>query len=208
MKFLDDHGQPDPRIAYNRIAERNVDELIGLCKGILADGHIHQSEAEFLLRWLETNSNARSQWPANVIYPRLQEMLSDGKLDDAEQRELLQILMNMGARPKALDDAPSAASHLPVDDPAPQIQFEGSLFVCTGTFLSGTRAQVQSEIQLRGGKTGSAPTKNTHYLVIGEIGSRDWIHSTHGRKIEKAVELKASGCPILIVSEEHWIKYL
>lgn len=55
----------------------------------------------------------------------------------------------------------------------------------------------------RGGAIASV-SKKLDYLVIGEIGSRDWIHSTHGRKIEKAVELRNGGARLAIVSERHW----
>jgi hypothetical protein len=41
-------------------------------------------------------------------------------------------------------------------------------------------------------------------LVIGEIGSQDWLHSTHGRKIEKAIEYNDTGAKIAIVPEKHW----
>jgi len=37
------------------------------------------------------------------------------------------------------------------------------------------------------------PRAATSFLVIGAIGSRDWIHSTHGRKIEAAVKLREQG---------------
>jgi hypothetical protein len=40
--------------------------------------------------------------------------------------------------------------------------------------------------------------------VIGSIGSRDWIHSTHGRKIETAVAMRERGHSIALVGEEHW----
>jgi hypothetical protein len=46
------------------------------------------------------------------------------------------------------------------------------------------------------------------YLIIGEIGSRDWIHSTHGRKIEKALEHNAGGARIAIIGEQHWFEQL
>jgi len=45
-------------------------------------------------------------------------------------------------------------------------------------------------------------------LIVADMGSRDWIHSTHGRKIEKAMEVKSSGNLIAIISEEHWVKHL
>jgi hypothetical protein len=46
------------------------------------------------------------------------------------------------------------------------------------------------------------------YLVIGDIGNENWAHSTHGRKIEKAIAYNFSGCRIAIVSEEHWLAHL
>lgn len=49
---------------------------------------------------------------------------------------------------------------------------------------------------------------DTHYLVIGDIGSAAWMHSTHGRKIEAAVELLERGTGIAIISEAHFMKSL
>jgi hypothetical protein len=34
-----------------RIATRNMDELIGMCRMVLADGHVDDIEATFLLDW-------------------------------------------------------------------------------------------------------------------------------------------------------------
>jgi len=48
---------------------------------------------------------------------------------------------------------------------------------------------------------------STDYLVIGEIGSSNWVHSSFGRKIEKAMELKEKG-RISIVSEKHMQEFL
>ncbi len=47
-------------------------------------------------------------------------------------------------------------------------------------------------------------TRETDYLVIGTLASEAWVHTTHGRKIEAAVEMKAEGHRIIIVAEEHW----
>lgn len=41
------------------VANRQVDELIGIVKGVMADGMVHQGEAEFLLLWMRTNNGAR-----------------------------------------------------------------------------------------------------------------------------------------------------
>jgi hypothetical protein len=55
-----------------------------------------------------------------------------------------------------------------------------------------------------GASANDSPTNKTSYLVIGSIGSTDWVHSTHGRKIEKAVRLRTEGRPIHIIAEEYW----
>ncbi len=51
-------------------------------------------------------------------------------------------------------------------------------------------------------------TTTLDYLVVGLLGSRDWKLSSHGTKIMQAVEHKAKGRPIRIISEEAWLKAL
>lgn len=42
------------------------------------------------------------------------------------------------------------------------------------------------------------PVKSGCVVVVGLLGSRDWAHSTHGRKIEAAVGMRRKGCPVSI----------
>jgi len=206
---LNEHGQPvDPRLAWSHVADRQVDEIIGLCKGVLSDGAVNQSEAQFLLDWLESNRHAASKWPAKVIYPRIQAMLEDGILDDDEEKELLDLLMDITGAPKVGATGRSASSTLPLDDPPPRVAFHGVGFCLTGQFAWGSRRQVEERITLRGGFVKPNPSKKTNFLVIGEIGSRDWIHSTFGRKIEKAVELREQGHAVSLIAEQRFIDYL
>lgn len=206
---LDDNGQPlSPMLAWSRVADRQVDEIIGLCKGVLADGQVNQNEAEFLLNWLETNQHAADKWPAKVLYPRIRAMLADGVLDDDEEQELLTLLMGITGSPKVAATGVSASTTLPFDDPAPRVAFSGEIFCLTGTFACGPRREVEEAILGRGGKCKSAPCKKTAFLVVGEVGSRDWLHSTFGRKIEKAVELRDGGAGIAIIPEERFFDYL
>lgn len=191
-----------------RLHERNIDELIGICKGIIADGSIVQKEAEFLLQWMESNQDAAHVWPANVLYERIRLHLSDGVLDPDDQQDLLNLISQItgGKQPQSVH---SMTSTLPLDNPAPDVEFDGRVFCLTGTFTVGSRDNVTKLIESKGGKCVKAPTLSTDYLVIGIVGSRDWIHSTHGRKIEAAVTIRDSGkTGISIVSEEHWIKFI
>jgi NAD-dependent DNA ligase len=78
----------------------------------------------------------------------------------------------------------------------------------TGQFVFGTRRVVTGAIEKRGGTVKPACSKKVNYLLVGTIGSEEWLHSTHGTKIVKAVELKRAGSPIAIVREESWVHTL
>jgi hypothetical protein len=51
-------------------------------------------------------------------------------------------------------------------------------------------------------------TKKLHYLVIGNIGSETWRHSSFGSKIAKAIEYQERGARLAIISEQHWTEHL
>jgi len=50
--------------------------------------------------------------------------------------------------------------------------------------------------------------RDLDYLVIGVVGSRDWMHSTHGTKIQKAVEYRDRGIAVQIVDEQNLVRSL
>lgn len=205
---LDVHGQPLNR-HFNaaRLSDRALDEMMGLCRGIVADGRVVQTEAEVLRDWIELNREYADHWPANVIYSRLADMLQDGVLDAEEEAELLDLLQDLVGGGHSIDERVAAySSRLPLDRPEPELVFRGRLFCMTGKFVFGTRKEVEATVRSLGAETNSAPTQRTTFLVIGAIGSEAWIHSTHGRKIEKAVQLREKRSGIAIVSEEHWTK--
>ena len=103
----------------------------------------------------------------------------------------------------------SMSSTLPLNNPSPDVLIEGNTFVLTGTFVSGKRADVERLLKDLGGLTGKNVTNTTKYLVIGIIGSDNWIHSSFGRKIEKAVDLReGKDTGICIISEEHLMQFV
>ena len=211
MTILDDDAQPvNKRCGAARLNDRKIDELIGLCKGMVADNKMDESEGKFLLEWMENNHEIVMQFPANVIYPRLASMLDDDVLDQDEQKELLDLVKQFTGNPENPTSATVTdnASLLPLCEPAPHISFEEKLFCLTGKFITGSRKKCEAVIKERGGTTGKIPTFNTNYLVIGLYGSAEWIHSTYGRKIEKAVGYRDAGKGIHIISEKHWAKFL
>ena len=190
--------------------DRNVDELVGIAMGAAADGEVNQKEAEFIAQWLEAHREIINDYPANLIYGRLKEMLSDGVLDNQEKVELFELLNDLSGGASIATDIKSMATTLPLDAPMTDpIAINGFTFCLTGQFAAGTREHLHNVIRDLGGYVDKNITKKTNYLVVGLVGNENWIHSSHGRKIEKAVVYRdEKGTGISIVSEEHWIGYL
>lgn len=136
-------------------------------------------------------------------------MLSDRALDPDEQGERLDVLLSITGGEIPLDEqVNSFSASLPLSLPPPEVVFDRRQFCLTGKFAFGSRKQCEAQIVQRRGLAQSKPTRETSFLVVGAMGSSDWIHSTYGRKIEAAVEMRDQGLPISIVAEEHWVRAL
>lgn len=193
--------------------QKSKAELLGLIRGILADGLVVEEEAAFLRNWIADHHDIRSEWPGNVLFDRIDEMLADRVLDLEEQRELLARLcdfVELRERADSMSISLDQASTTPVscaspfDDPLPDIQHLGRIFVVTGEFACLKRKDVVSEIAARGGSVNNSVSKNVHYVLVGSLGSEQWSNSGYGTKIERAIELRNSGTPIRLIPERHW----
>ncbi|HCN45909.1 MAG TPA: NAD-dependent DNA ligase [Pseudomonas sp.] len=193
-----------------RIDRRSADLLIGLTAGITADGQVTQQEAEFLENWISTNLAHLEDPVINLLYRRLSDMLADGVLDAEESAELLSTLRSFAglsaSKPRATDNPFTPPVDLPLCSPVPELEWNGRLFVFTGVMAYGPRKDCEALVLDRGGQIGPGVSKKIHYLVIGTVGNDQWLHSTYGTKIKKAVELREAGAQISIISEDHWQK--
>jgi len=189
---------------FNRknIQDRQIDTLIGLSKGITADGKVDQLEAEFLQTWLVQNSQSENPIILNLL-DKVAEFLGDGILDDDESSELLSILHTVSGEKTELGEV-AKTSKLPVCSPAPEIKFPEKIFLFTGTCAFGSRKQCREAIESLGGVNASNVTKKLDYLVLGTYVTDSWAHESFGRKIEKAMEYRKS-VPLAIVTEDHWL---
>jgi NAD-dependent DNA ligase len=196
-----------------RVGGRQITELVGICRGVLADGALVDPEVKFLADWMELNVECSNEWPYTVIYNRIAAALADGVVSPTEEKELLALLHKVtgglgGKVSQGHTVQCQSTDGLPYDDPAPEIEFPQRRFCATGDFAFGSRRDVCGAIEERGGLTVGSPSRTTDFLVVGLTGSYAWKHSTHGNKIMKALELKNEGRVIAIVSEEHWTAHL
>jgi NAD-dependent DNA ligase len=208
----DAHGQP---IRLFKAREENnaakaVDQLTGICAGILADGIVAPKEAEFFAAWVQKHASLEPVWPFTDVLKRVEQIFADGRVTEEECEELRGVMEALCGYTGEHEPTETYSTSLPINYPLPEpVTFSERVFNITGKFAFGTRTKVIEAIQAAGGKAlDSSPTRESHYLVIGLFASRDWIHTSHGRKIERAVELRDSGSGIAIISEEHWKKFL
>ncbi|MBR9813168.1 NAD-dependent DNA ligase [bacterium] len=190
---------------FNRknIDDRQIDTLIGLSKGIAADGKVGQTEAEVLLNWL-AQSRQVSDNPIIVnLFQRVREMLVDEYLDPDESAELLSLLQKINGEPSELGEI-AKPSTLPLCSPVPEVSFVGRSFLFTGTCAFGARNKCHAATEELGGLIAKNVTKSVNYLVLGSYVTDSWAHETFGRKIEKAMQYRSAGVPIAIINEEHW----
>jgi NAD-dependent DNA ligase len=185
-----------------RLDDRLVNELIGLARGITADGMVNLAEAEYLQKWLVANIEVRANPVIANLLERINRMLSDNILDADEARELLDTLHRFSGGNFELGELLKSSS-LPFDAPAPDIIFDNRRFCFTGTFAFGSRTECEAKALELGGIAGPL-TMKTDYLVIGIYATDSWAHSAYGRKIEHAVEMQSNGVPIKIVGEQYW----
>jgi len=212
---LDLAGQPNLALNAKGRLTRAINEMLGICKGVLADGELVDTEIEFLNQWFQANRDIVDNFPAKEIYLRVQRVYRDGVVTAEERDDLKEVLARAAgtvsctalsethkaqARPLA-----NSSTTLPFDDPEPEVTVPGSSFCFTGKFVSGTRDWCVEQVTKRGARFDPKPNPSTTFLVIGALGSRDWAHTSFGRKIEAAMQYKP---PMKIVSEQHWLKYL
>jgi NAD-dependent DNA ligase len=194
------------RFGEDRITTRQIDELIGLARGVAADGDLNLLEVEFLQKWLAANLAISEQPLIRTLYQRVSDVLADGIFEPEEKATLLETLNSFSRRDFELGEV-LKSSTLPLCDPPPQLSFTGRTYCFTGTFIYGQRKICEQAVTARGGACAGLSRK-TEVLVIGAYATESWKHSSFGNKILQASAWRDEGARISIVSEEHWTQYL
>ena len=190
------------RIQEQSRLERDLAELVGVLRGIVADGTVSPDEAERLARWTRESPDVAARWPANLLAGRLEAIVRDGRVDRSERAHLEAILGQLAQNPGWTSF--SLATDLPVDRPEPKVTFVSRTFVFAGDMAYGPRRACEREVEELGGRCEPTVSRRTDYLVLGGLASTDWGQEGFGAQVDDAVRLRARGAAIAIISEEHW----
>lgn len=188
------------------VLRKSLNNLMGIVSGLVCDNQLADPEIHFLATWLAENSHIANQYPANIVFRRVREVLADGVITDEERADLLADLKVISGN-EFLETGAALPAHIAaVFDDDPYVEIPNRLFVLTGKFLFGTRSACERAILKRGGVVASGVSRRTNYLVIGTLASPAWIEQNFGRKIQKAAELAESGdAEIAVVREADWV---
>lgn len=202
------NGEALPFNAAHRL-KRAIDQLIGICSGIVADGELNDTEIAFLSTWLTNNHEACTEFPGKQIAGRIAATLADGVVTAEERGDLLELLLQISGNRFVETGAAEAEAAAVPGDVVKGILFEGSRFCFTGKFAYGTRKRCEDAVIVRGGFADGNVTQALDYLVLGAGVSKDWKFESYGRKIERALQLRDGGIlrPV-IVAEKDWVVLL
>jgi hypothetical protein len=208
MAQIDDDGQPRASFNYAANIKKAMNTLLGICSGLIADGALSDGEIIFLDTWLKDNESILGQWPASSIAERVGGILADGVITEQERSDLFDALSQLdGCSQQETGVVSGMATRLGMNE-VYAMAFPGMEFCLTGKFIYGTRAKCEAAIMQRGGIMAHDVSRHVDYLIVGALASKDWVHTSHGRKIQKAMDLIATGHHMTVIAEENWVRFL
>ena len=110
-----------------RLKAANVNELYGLCLGILADGYVDHSEVEFLLAWLDARPHLLNDPVVNEMVTIILKAIENG-IDSDAQSTILEALLSFTGAPTPSKTHSSAPSDLPLCESLPRVELKGTVF--------------------------------------------------------------------------------
>lgn len=193
---------------YYDLITSSIQQLQGILHGILADNVLNEAEIEQLCSWIDDHDFLKGTYPFDEIHSLLVSVKQDGIISDDEKNLLKAFFANFvdtrasynvhEFEVKALQSQYSISGICAV---CPEITFENKVFSFTGASTRATRNEIAKIIQNLGGIFNNNVTKDTNYLIVGGDGNPCWAFACYGRKVEKAIELRKKGIPIIIVHE-------
>lgn len=170
--------------------------FFGFCAGIACDGRLKIKEVEKLITRID-QAAALDEDSRIVSLRRIaSEAISDGVLSSEEEEDIAEWIARLVGDSCADTGIATYGNTLSIEgvlrDPG-KLVFQNAGFVVTGAFSIGPRKVIERWILERGGAVAKSVSRNTDYLVIAAVASRDWLHSHQGTKIIEARKLREIG---------------
>ena len=187
-----------PRKSFVRLSEntKQLETLRNISLDMVNNGNISDIDVLALNKWLETNAHLAGNFPFDLIFRSVKDILDDGIITPDEKKYLIDLLEDFC-------DPISSCSEI-----VEEINVNGMNIILTGDFLCGTRPEIQEMLENLGAKIKSSVSSKTDYVIVGELKSKKWAHGSYGNKVKKALEFQQTGKNIKIIKEGDFFKCL
>ncbi|MBE0557711.1 MAG: hypothetical protein IH628_10810 [Proteobacteria bacterium] len=182
-----------------------VTEFRRVASSIIYDGEVTLREFQSLINWLLNHQNELSSRPLCDLKVLISEILSDGRITDAEREGLVEFLEKYSAKfavPKKI---------LKPFAPSRSIDFEKRTFQFTGPQQWLSQAKAIRAIKERGGHYSTSPklTPKTDYLVVGTLSPSGERNSAINGKLRAALSMIHKGqTNVRVVTEADLVRSL
>lgn len=163
-----------------------------MLEGILVSGELTKEKLIHLKSWMDEHLSLSGVYPYDEIRSQIIRILIH------ETRE------GYAALKRIFDECID-----PVKNSGNECSdFTGKTICLTGNFVSGSKEQIAALLERCGAAVCSTVTRKTDVLIVGGEGSREWSFGNYGTKVKKAMEMKAKGIEIDIITEEELSGFL
>lgn len=194
----------DYRSLQTELDHQQINQLLGILEGISADEYLNDREILYLRDWINDHPNIRHAWPASELTRHIDQILADGRIDAEERDWLLETVKLICGNDFMETGLAGGATIAAYFDSAPEINPQNASVCFTGNFLCGPRSFLLRSAENIGSIPKTNVSKKVDYLIVGSIIAPDWMFTSHGRKVQHALELKQEGHPIIIAPEHAW----
>lgn len=188
--FREASGQGSKQPRRQSASTKALLELSEYISFMTEDNYISDQEINVLETWLDDNKELAGNYPYDIIYEKVTDILKDRIITDSERNELLTLL---------IEQSDPIQHHA---EECENIDFNGKTICLTGDFDSGSRSEIEKIFEKAGSIISKNVTLKTDYLIVGGSGSSAWSCGNYGNKVKKALELQEKGEPIKIIRED------
>ncbi len=169
---------------YYKEDTTNIQILIGLLRGIVADRVINQKEINNLIVWLKDHSSLQSMYPYNLLVKLLQIGTVDEGIITDNEGKLMELCIGFES-----DYANQSVVNNDIE-----VIFANKHFCFSGYSDSYSKKEVQEKIESLSGFYHKSMCKKVDYLILGDKKSEGWAYGSYGRKVESALN---NGIPVV-----------
>ena len=194
--------------AYYDVVTSSIQQLEGIIHGLVADNTITDYEIQQFQDWMDAHTFLAGTYPFDEVYSLLSSVLADQVVTDDERNTLKSFFYTFIDTKESFNvnepDVMALQEQYTIGGicaVSPSITIPGKTFCFTGTSARAKRKEIAAIIEEAGGLYQDTITKAIDYLIVGAEGNPCWAFSCYGRKVEKAIQLRKAGRPIVLVNE-------